>query len=82
MNILDKLAAHAKKRCDEAKEYISLEELRKLAAATPKGSFEFEKALRNRKGSEKSGNLVHLRVQKGLTFKGTYRARLSLSKNR
>ena len=47
MNILDKLAAHAKKRCDEAKEYISLEELRKLAAATPKGSFEFEKALRN-----------------------------------
>ena len=60
MNILDKLAAHAKKRCDEAKEYISLEELRKLA----------------------SGNLVHLRVQKGLTFKGTYRARLSLSKNR
>ena len=47
MNILDKLAAHAKKRCDEAKEYISLGELRKLAAATPKGSFEFEKALRN-----------------------------------
>ena len=40
MNILDKLAAHAKKRCDEAKEYISLGELRKLAAATPKGSFE------------------------------------------
>ena len=37
MNILDKLAAHAKKRCDEAKEYISLGELRKLA----------EKALRN-----------------------------------
>ena len=46
MNILDKLAAHAKERCDKAKEYISLEELKKLAAATPKGSFEFEKALR------------------------------------
>ena len=30
MNILDKLAAHAKERCDEAKEYISLEELKKL----------------------------------------------------
>ena len=43
MNILDKLAAHAKERCDEAKEYISLEELKKLAAATPKGSFEFER---------------------------------------
>ena len=47
MNILDQLAAHAKERCDEAKEYISIEELKKLAAATPKGSFEFEKALRN-----------------------------------
>ncbi len=46
MNILDKLAAHAKERCDEAKGYISLEELKKLAAAAPKGSFEFEKALR------------------------------------
>ena len=46
MNILDKLAAHAKERCDEAKGYISLEELNKLAAAAPKGSFEFEKALR------------------------------------
>ena len=46
MNILDKLAAHAKERCDKAKEYIFLEELKKLAAATPKGSFEFEKALR------------------------------------
>ena len=32
MNILDLLAAHAKERCEAAKEYISLEELKKLAA--------------------------------------------------
>ena len=47
MNILDLLAAHAKERCEAAKEYISLEELKKLAAATKKGDFAFERALRN-----------------------------------
>ena len=47
MNILDQLAAHAKERCEAAKEYISLEELKKLAAATKKGDFAFERALRN-----------------------------------
>ena len=47
MNILDQLAAHAKERCEAAKEYISLKELKKLAAATKKGDFAFERALRN-----------------------------------
>ena len=47
MNSLDQLAAHAKERCEAAKEYISLEELKKLAAATKKGDFAFERALRN-----------------------------------
>ena len=46
MNILDKLAAHARERCEAAKRNISLEEIKALAEAAPKGDFAFEKALK------------------------------------
>lgn len=46
MTILDELAAFARKRTESAKEKISLNEIKATANALPKGSFEFEKALR------------------------------------
>lgn len=46
MTILDQLAEHAKERVCEAKKNISLEEIKAKALAIPKGSFEFEEALK------------------------------------
>ena len=46
MTILDKLAASAKARCEAAKGKIPPEEIRRLAENTPKGDFDFEKALK------------------------------------
>lgn len=46
MNILDQLAEHASFRVQEAKKKISLEEIKARAFETPKGDFEFEKALK------------------------------------
>lgn len=46
MTILDQLADHAKERVCEAKKNISLEEIKAKALAIPKGSFEFEEALK------------------------------------
>ena len=46
MTILDEIAAYAKIRVNEAKQKVSLEELKKQAYEMPKGSFEFEKALK------------------------------------
>ncbi|TJX15877.1 indole-3-glycerol phosphate synthase TrpC [Tissierella creatinini] len=45
--ILDMLAASAKKRVEAAKSAISLEEMKKLAYALPKGNFCFENTLRS-----------------------------------
>lgn len=46
MTILDELAETARKRVDEAKKNISLEEMKAKAKSLPKGDFEFEKALK------------------------------------
>ena len=46
MTILDELAAYARERVARAKENISLAELRRVALASPKGSFAFENALK------------------------------------
>ncbi|MEF2884489.1 MAG: indole-3-glycerol phosphate synthase TrpC [Ruminococcus sp.] len=46
MTILDELAAYACERVARAKENISLAELRRMALASPKGSFAFENALK------------------------------------
>lgn len=46
MTILDQLAEHAKERVCEAKKNISLEKIKAKALAIPKGSFEFEEALK------------------------------------
>lgn len=46
MTILDQLAAHAKERCEAAKNNISLQEIRAQAAALPRKKFTFEKALK------------------------------------
>ena len=46
MTILDELAAYARERVARAKENISLAELRRMALASPKGSFAFENALK------------------------------------
>lgn len=46
MTILDQLAAHAKKRVEEAKALLPLEELRHKALLLPRGDFAFENALR------------------------------------
>ena len=47
MTILDELVAHAKERVAEAKEYISISEICRMAMSMPKGSFAFENALRS-----------------------------------
>ena len=46
MNILDKLAAHARERVEAAKSKNSLEEIRMRALQLSKGDFAFEKALK------------------------------------
>ena len=46
MSILDSLASYAKERCEKAKQNISLSEIKSRACSLPKGSFEFEKALK------------------------------------
>jgi indole-3-glycerol phosphate synthase len=45
MTILDQLADHARVRVQAAKEHRSLEEVRSLACALPRGNFAFEQAL-------------------------------------
>ena len=45
MTILEELAFHAGKRCDEAKKKLSCAEIRKMALQLPKGDLGFEKAL-------------------------------------
>lgn len=46
MTILDKLADYAFERVKAAEKSVSLDEIRHLASAMPKGNFEFEKALK------------------------------------
>lgn len=46
MTILEQLAEHAKERTAQAKQKISLAEIREQAFALPKGGFAFERALR------------------------------------
>ena len=46
MTILDRLAAHARERVEEAKQNVSFEELKERALALPRGDFECEKALK------------------------------------
>lgn len=49
MNILYELADYARKRTEEAKKHISLNDIRRRALNMPKGSFEFENALKRDK---------------------------------
>lgn len=46
MNILDKLTEHARRRVAEAKEKLSLEQIKHRALSAPKGNFSFEGALK------------------------------------
>lgn len=46
MTILDKLAAHACERVEEAKRNVPADEMKRLALSLPAGDFGFEKALR------------------------------------
>lgn len=46
MNILEQLADYAKKRTELAKKIVSLSDIKMQALSLPKGSFEFEKALK------------------------------------
>lgn len=46
MNILDQLAEYARERTEQAKQKISLTELRQKASALPRGDFSFENALK------------------------------------
>ena len=48
MTILDKLADYAEKRVEHSKKLVSLDEIKKQAFQLPKGSFEFEYALKRR----------------------------------
>lgn len=48
MTILDELAQAAKERTENAKLKISLDEIKEKALSMPKGTFEFEKALKNK----------------------------------
>ena len=49
-NILDELAAHAKRRVAENEKVLSMNELRARAEALPRGEFVFERALREGDG--------------------------------
>ena len=46
MTILDKLAAHARERTEQAKKSVPLEEIRRQALSLPRGDFAFEAALK------------------------------------
>lgn len=46
MNILEQLSAYAKERCETAKHYISLNEIKRSALDMPKLAFRFEEALK------------------------------------
>lgn len=46
MNILDQLAEHARYRTEQAKQKVSLSEMKERALSMPKGDFFFERALR------------------------------------
>lgn len=46
MNILDQLAEHARHRTEQAKQKVSLSEMKERALSMPKGDFSFERALR------------------------------------
>ncbi len=46
MTILDQLACHARERVEQAKRDVSLEEMKSLAEALPKGNFSFENVLK------------------------------------
>ncbi len=46
MSILEQLAEQARKRVAEAKETVSLEDIKRMALSMPKGTFAFEKALK------------------------------------
>ena len=46
MTILDQLAEYARKRTEQAKLKIPLEEINRQALSLPKGSFAFENALK------------------------------------
>ena len=46
MNILEKLAEHARERTEEAKRRIPAAEMRRRAEAMARGEFSFEAALR------------------------------------
>ena len=48
MTILDKLADYAEKRVEHSKKLVSLNEIKKQAFQLPKGSFEFEYALKKK----------------------------------
>ncbi|MBQ7521614.1 MAG: indole-3-glycerol phosphate synthase TrpC [Clostridia bacterium] len=45
MTILEQLSTYAKERCETAKQQLSLQEIKQMALAMPKGNFSFEKAL-------------------------------------
>lgn len=47
--ILDKLAAHARERVEDAKKKVSFDEVKTMAEKLPKGDFRFEKALKKEK---------------------------------
>lgn len=46
MTILEQLAEYTRKRVAEAKETVSLEDMKRMALSMPKGTFAFEKALK------------------------------------
>ncbi len=48
MTILDQLAGHARRRIEQAKLKMPLDEMKRQALSIPKGSFAFEKALKNK----------------------------------
>lgn len=83
MNILDELAEYAKERVRIKQQNCSLDEIRKLALSLPKGSFEFEKALKKddiaficecKKASPSKGiiaeNFPYLQIAKDYEFAG------------
>ena len=45
MTILEQLSTYAKERCEKSKQQVSLQKIRQMAMAMPKGDFPFEKAL-------------------------------------
>lgn len=46
MTILDRLAAHARERCERAKAGATLDEIKSRALSLPRGDFAFENALK------------------------------------